>query len=1072
MTIQKFICLSVVLLLGTLITPAQGSEPRLVKVGAFNYYPGIFKDHDGQIKGFYVDALADLAAKENLQIEYVYGSWSEGLERIKTGEVDVLTSVAHTPERASYMNYTETPLLTVWGELYVHPDTHLDTITEAEGKKIAVMKGDYNGQHFIELTRKFNISCTFVELPGFEEVFKAIAEKRVDGGVVNNTFGVPKQREYGLRSTGVVFNPLNIYFTVSKLKNQDLLIILEKHLHGWRHDKNSVYALARQKWGHISLSSQTIPAWLKNTAIILSLLVVTTTGFILLLRNRVRQRTNELLAQKANLRESVEMTHLLLDSTAEGIYRLDLNGNCTLCNAAGLKLLGYPQQDQLLGKNMHELIHHTHADGSLYENTDCPIIRSFSSGEKIHCAAELFWRADGSSFPVEYWSYPIIKEGIVIGAVVTFLDISERLLSEQSLLESETRYRSIFENSRSVMLIIDPESTAIVDANPAATAFYGGTREEFCQLSITHINLLKPEQVAAEIRQADQQNRNYFHFKHRLKTGETRDVEVFSGPIQSKGKQLLFSIIHDITERRKAEDALLENEARYRALIESAPLPIMVNLHGHFVLFNKACLALFDAKEVSQLLGKTPLELFHHDCHDQVHERIQQLLTEPTAVPTIEETIVRLDGRPIEVEVTAASFQTGDDISIHVILQDITARKQAEQSHRLLEEQLRHAQRMEAIGTLAGGIAHDFNNILTAIIGYAHISQMGLSADAPQRAHIQQISECANRATRLTRDLLVFSRKQAVSKKQTNLAEIICNTTSFLERIIGETIQLVTELPTQPITINADPHQLDQVFMNLASNARDAMPAGGTITIRVTHDYLDAAAAAAQGLSTAGHYAVLQFSDTGQGIAQEYLDKIFDPFFTTKEVGQGTGLGLPIAYGIITGHDGCIRASSTPGIGTTFTIHLPCALQNATDDNLNHASDEPLPRGNLETILVAEDAERIRDMACQVLTEAGYTVLPAVDGEDAVTTFRQHSDQIRLLLFDLVMPNKGGFEAYQEINALQPGIPVIFSTGYAPEIATGKLSQQQLAQVLHKPFSIVQLLKAVRTALDAHKDQT
>jgi len=1061
MTMKQLICLGMALLLGAMITTAQGAEPRLIKIGAFNYYPAIFQDTDGQIKGFYVDALADLAERENLRIKYVYGTWNEGLERIKTGEIDILTSVAQTPQRSSYLDFTQIPLLTVWGELYVHPDSHIDTILETDGKKIAVVTDDFNGQFFIELTRKFNINCTFVEVGGFERVFKAIANKQVDGGVVNNTFGAPKQKEYGLRSAGVVFNPFNIYFAVSKGKNQDLLSLLDEYLHDWRHDKDSPYAQARQKWTQASFSAQTFPNWLKHTISVLVMLVVTATCFILLLRRQVHAKTRELLERKTSLRESIEKTGLLLNSTAEGIYGLDRDGNCTMCNAAGLRMLGYQQPEQLLGKNMHELVHHTHQGGSQYANSDCPIVRSFSSGDKIHCNTELFWRADGSSFPVEYWSYPITKDDEIIGAVVTFIDTSERKRTETQLRESEARYRSIFENSRSVMLIIDPESTAIVDANPAAAEYYGWSQEQLCSKSIYDINVLKPEQVAAELRQAAQQYRYYFIFKHRLADGSIRDVELFSSPIHSEGKLLLFTIIHDITQRLEAEEALQENEMRYRTLVEHSPLAVLINHNNRMILTNKACLKLFGADDEAQLLGKSPFELFHHDDHQLVQERIQQLTARPCVVPSMEETIIRLDGRPVEVEVSAASFRFKGDLAIHVVLQDISERKQAEQKHHLLEEQLRHAQRMEAIG----GIAHDFNNILTAIIGYAHICQIGLPVDAPQRPLIQQITEAANRATHLTKDLLLFSRKQTASKRIVDLNEILAKTSSFLQRVIGETIQLDITPPPQPVMIDADPHQINQILMNLATNARDAMPDGGTITISIDQQHLDAADAALRGLENGGEYAVISVNDTGSGIPEEYLHKIFDPFFTTKEIGQGTGLGLPIVYGIVAAHQGAIQISSTPGNGTTATLWLPCTQQEqmATKEEPN---DEPLPRGTGETILLAEDNERIRDMACQVLTEFGYQVLTAVDGDDALRLFREHQDTIRLLLFDLVMPNKGGYEAYQEIQELKPALAVLFTTGYAPQVAEGKLSQAQMQQLLHKPFAIVQLLKRVRLALD------
>lgn len=295
------------------------AEPRVVRVGAFNYYPGIFKDNDGVVKGFYVDALSDIAQRENIRFEYVYGSWSEGLERIKTGEVDVITSVAFSEERSKFLDYATTPLLTVWGELYAPLSSEIDGIREVHGKKVAVMKGDYNARHFIELAKKFDISCEFVEMPGFDDVFKAVASKKVDVGVVNSTFGVAKQREYGLRSTGVVFNPFDIFFAVAKGKNQDLLALLENYLANWRHQADSPYNKARQKWSHGSAGTlPVIPGWLVNAVIALGLLVAAGMVFIVLLRRQVRGATADILQSKVFLQESERKYRQLFQSMQNG----------------------------------------------------------------------------------------------------------------------------------------------------------------------------------------------------------------------------------------------------------------------------------------------------------------------------------------------------------------------------------------------------------------------------------------------------------------------------------------------------------------------------------------------------------------------------------------------------------------------------------------------------------------------------------------------------------------------------------------------------------------------------------
>ena len=422
------------LLISSLTSLADTAQKRVARVGAFNYYPGIFKDKDGIVKGFYVEALSDLGHHENIRFEYVYGSWSEGLERLKSGEVDVLTSVAYTPERADYMDYATQPLLTVWGELYVPHKSKIDGIREVQGKKIAVMKGDFNARHFMDLVKKFGITCEFMELPGFDDVFKAVASHKVDAGVVNSTFGVAKQHEYDLRSTGVIFNPFDIFFTVAKGENKELLKILNSYLDDWRHEKTSVYNNARQKWSHGTTGTlQVIPQWLINSVALLLLMICAGLAFILLLRRQVHRATQAVLQREASLRESTELVSLLFNSTAEGIFGLDLQGNCTFCNTACLRILGYDEPEQLLGKNTHDLFHHSHSDATRFDKRDCSIFKAFQQGEGTHLDSEVFWRADGSSFPVEYWSYPIYKKGEIVGAVVTFLDITERKQNETEL---------------------------------------------------------------------------------------------------------------------------------------------------------------------------------------------------------------------------------------------------------------------------------------------------------------------------------------------------------------------------------------------------------------------------------------------------------------------------------------------------------------------------------------------------------------------------------------------------------------------------------------------------------------
>lgn len=320
---NKSVPILLILLILACILPA-GAQ-RVVKVGAFNFYPGIFQDTDGKVKGFYVDALNEIAKRENIEFVYVYGSWNDGLVRMQNGEVDMLTSVAYSEERAMYMDYTILPLLTVWGEVYVSPSSHINGVLDLKDKKVAIMKGDMNGKHLQELTNKLAITCTFIETPGFEEVFKLIVSGEADAGVVNNTFGASKYQEFGLRSSGIVFNPFDIFFTVRKNQNLELFVLLNRYLEEWEHDRNSVYNLARQKWSHGKVGSIVIiPDWVNKAIYSAIFLIVLLILFVVLLRYQVKKATGKVLKSETIFKAFMENTPAFVyikDENLNHIYK-------------------------------------------------------------------------------------------------------------------------------------------------------------------------------------------------------------------------------------------------------------------------------------------------------------------------------------------------------------------------------------------------------------------------------------------------------------------------------------------------------------------------------------------------------------------------------------------------------------------------------------------------------------------------------------------------------------------------------------------------------------------------------
>ncbi len=386
-----------------------------------------------------------------------------------------------------------------------------------------------------------------------------------------------------------------------------------------------------------------------------------------------------------------------------------------------------------------------------------------------------------------------------------------------------------------------------------------------------------------------------------------------------------------------------------------------------------------------------------------------------------------------------------------------------------LQAQLLHSQKMEAVGTLAGGIAHDFNNILTAIIGYGNVMRMKLKDSDPHREYLDHILAAAERAAGLTHSLLAFSRKQIINPQPVALNEIITRIQKLLARLIGEDIELRIDLCHGGPIVLADSGQLEQVLMNLATNARDAMPSGGAFTIATEIADLDDQYASLHGYGKAGKYAVVSVSDTGMGMDEQTRVRIFEPFFTTKETGKGTGLGLSIVYGIVKAQNGYINCYSEPGKGTTFKIYLPLTSGQA---GRGDAAELRHPQGGKETILVAEDSEEVRKLTANILTEFGYTVIEAVDGNDAVDKFVKNRAAVDLLLFDVIMPHKNGKDAFDEIRRLQPRIKAIFTSGYTADIIRQRGFLEDGLTVLTKPLSPRDLLMKIREVLDSRPDTT
>jgi PAS domain S-box-containing protein len=514
-----------------------------------------------------------------------------------------------------------------------------------------------------------------------------------------------------------------------------------------------------------------------------------------------------------------------------------------------------------------------------------------------------------------------------------------------------------------------------------------------------------------------------------------------------------------ITERKRAEEALRIAEKTFRDLLENIQLvAVLLDHEGNITFCNDYLLNLIGWRK-DEILGRNWFDLFiSPDEKDKLKRAWASIIEGEEDYLHYENIIVTREGkeRLISWNNTVLHDLAGKISGTASIGIDIT-------EHRSLEAQLRQAQKMEAVGQLAGGIAHDFNNILSAIVGYAYLVQVRLGRDDPSRDDIDQILESAHKAAEVTHSLLAFSKKQSITLKPVLINAVVKRCEKMLSRIIGEDITINTMLSCNEATCMVDAAQIEQVLMNLATNARDAMPHGGTLALRTECVAIDESFIRAHSYGKSGEYVLISVSDTGSGMSEETKARIFEPFFTTKETGKGTGLGLAMVYGIIKQHEGYINVYSELNVGTTFNAYLPTA---ESKEAITVEAVKSPPIGGTETILVTEDNKQLRRLSEIILKQHGYKVILAQDGEEAIEQFVANKERINLILLDMIMPKKSGKEVYDEIKKLNPGMKIIFVSGYTADRMDKENVAGEKVDFIFKPISPNDLLRTVREVLD------
>ncbi len=755
------------------------------------------------------------------------------------------------------------------------------------------------------------------------------------------------------------------------------------------------------------------------------------------------------------LKKREEEYRLLFEQNLAPIYLTTPEGQVLNCNNAFAQLLGYKSREEVMSCRATEF-YFTSADRETF-------LAKLKQRGAVNGFETRMRRKDGSPVWVLEEATLLRGDGQPARIHGTVIDITERKQSEELLRESEERYSQLVQYAPTGICEIDLLNNRCISANDVMCEYTGYTREEFLSLSpldlLTEASAQKFLDRRIKMRSGEAVP-NTVEYEVKKKGGSK--FWVFLNAKYTYNKEGVAAkatvVIHDITERKRAEEALKESEERFRRLFEDSADAILLLEGDRFTDCNRAALKMLRMESKDQLRNTHPADIspMRQTDGQLSTEKAKKMIARAWAENghRFEWAHIRANGEEFPVEVLLTPMVHQGKKMLHTVWRDITSRKK-------LEEQLRQSQKMEALGQLAGGVAHDFNNMLTVIQGYSGLLLKELDASSPIHQDILQIQKAAEQTATLTGHLLAFSRQQIMRPVQLNVNEQITAMKVLLSRLLREDIILLTALDEDIPLINADPSQIKQIIMNLCVNAGDAMPNGGKLTIRTNKVFVDKPDLAEL---ESGTYVLISVSDTGAGMDKQTQLRIFEPFFTTKTREKGTGLGLATVYGIVEQSGGHIFVESQPGQGATFKVYLPAAknFNTSQDADLSPAS---LPGGK-ETILLVEDEDIVRKLIARILKDAGYNVLEAANGEQALSLIQNQNAPIHLLLTDMVMPKMNGRELAKKFHLLHPEAKIICMSGYIENEAVRAEITQGCA-FLQKPVSHTTILQKIREVLGA-----
>ncbi len=1121
----KYLKILALLCFTILILPSAPLAETRIKVGVYQNIPlSGFKD-DGSVYGLFIDILENVAQKESWVIEYVPGSRLESLEKLRSGQIDLLAAVALTESGAKVYDYSYESVISNWGQLYVDQHSTIESIVDLKNQKVAVLHDDIYFDGLKQLMEQFGIQCRFIEANAYADVLKLVELGRCQAGLVNHVYGFRFEDQFNIKKSPIVLSPQKLFYAAPIGKNKNLLDALDHHLRKLKSNNSSIYYQSLDQW--FSDNNQSSSAKLFKRAVVVAIFLFFLFLFTALFSHtKIVSKTKALVAQHEKLQQAVESRkqaesvirigenkyRRLFQYSSDAIFIHDMEGRILDANQKAVEQFGYTKAE-LLQQKMSDL----HPAEALLKSMEA--YHQFTVSQQIDFEIE-FVRKNGDLFLAEVSSGLFqMGENQVIQAIVR--DVTEKRKAEDSLKQHNAYLMALHETTLGLIkrLNIEELLKAIVDRAGKLVGTVEGyiflhdpeTDELVIKVGTGRFEQwlgfrLRPgEGLSGKVWQSGQPLKvdDYHHWtgRHRdakfdnmtadlgvpLKSGDetigviglcsfdpqkqfgdneitvlTRFAELTSVALDNA--HLHAKIQQELQERIQTEKILDNSRKTFRTVLDSIDATIYAaDMHTHEIIFmNKHMQDNFG----DNLVGQLCYQVFRADnqpCEHCTNARLLDKQGNPTGA-IVWEGKNPLTGKWYINYDRAIKWIDGRYVRLQVAT-DITKLKELENERLKSEAYLRQAQKMEAIGTLAGGIAHDFNNILSAIMGYTELSMLDIVKETDAKYNLNEIYKASQRAKEVVKQILAFSRQSDQDRKPLKIDPIIKEAIKMLNASLPATIQIRQYIDPAAGVIEADATEIHQIIMNLCTNAYHAMSeTGGVLDVKVENIHLSAQKAEHLELN-AGKYLTLVVADTGSGMAPEVAERIFEPYFTTKEKDKGTGLGLAVVHGILKSYGGAVTVDSEQGKGTVFTVYIPTEAKEVKPE-----SDAPqmIPVGD-ERILFVDDERALAEIGKKSLERLGYRVETCTSSIEALKLFQSASDDFDLVITDMTMPDMTGDQLADEVIKIRADIPVIICSGYSDESLANRAEQVGISAFLMKPLVIQDLATTIRDVLEKTK---